>query len=231
MKDFQIKYQSSSLVPPPYAFAVEFYLQDDSYQYILEYIDRIDLSQEEIEEEGFTGNDDLKFEGKLPEIWISSIEKMAKSTLHNPLDEIPEDVAFLLIQNQAQTLFPKEIESWESLLEELKQAILELHNVEAPMEFQVLRIDGSNKRRYEITAQFAQKKLSFTDLTQSKNIAWESLNEFLRDFCSSEMIYEKSSSKEPSKSGIFVEYGDGQWYEVGHSLLVKPSQITKWLQL
>lgn len=80
MKSLVLRFQTSALVPAPYAHAIELSIniKDESLAYVfeMEYLDRSQLSEEEIYEEGFTMEDDYKLEGELPKVWANELKAL-----------------------------------------------------------------------------------------------------------------------------------------------------------
>jgi hypothetical protein len=234
MKPLEIKYQTSSLVPAPHAFAVELSLINTQeglqYTYDLVFLDRADISAEELEEEGFSEHDDLKMVGKLPQIWAETFTKTLEKTNKLHIAELKEEQPYWLIEEEGTHFYPSNSVIWEQLLDEFKQAILEDNLVEAPLKITVLRIGEEATQTYIIKGEFANRKLSISHSENEKVLNWNELSKLLKDYFAGEMLPDKTSEKQPSKPGLFIDYGDGYWYQLGYSLLTKPSKITSWLE-
>jgi hypothetical protein len=233
MSSFNIKFQTSGLVPPPYACAVEIAIDKVhnglNYTYELEYLDRESLSEEEIYEEGFSENDNLKFSGTLPLVWVTAFESLYDKTKPVYLTELKEEQAFWNIKTGENQMYPTNATSWENFLEEFKQAVLENKKVEAALHIKVKRIDEDGTAEYQIMAEFENRKLSIMQNKIEKVLAWNELSKLLKDYFAGELIPEKATENNPSKTGLYVDYGDGFWYQLGYALLTKPSKLTGWL--
>jgi hypothetical protein len=234
MKALEIKYQTSGLVPAPYANAVELSLkflpEGLHYAYDLAFLDRADFSIEDLEEEGFSEHDDLKLEGNLPQVWADVFSKTIENTKKLHISELKEEQAFWLIEEGGVHFYPGNSAVWEQLLDEFKQAILEAHEIEAPLQITVLRIGEEGTSKYQIKGEFANRKLVISEGENEKILNWYELSKLLKDYFAGEMLPDKTSEKLPSKTGLYIDYGDGYWYQLGYSLLTKPSKITSWLE-
>jgi hypothetical protein len=234
MKALEIKYQTSGLVPAPYAYAVELSLKNTDaglgYIYDLVFLDRTSISAEELEEEGFSEHDDLSLEGILPQAWADVFAKTLETTKKLNIAELKEEQPYWLIEEVGAPFYPGNSAVWEQLLDEFKQAILEAQVIEAPLQITVLRIGEERTVKYNIKGEFANRKLSITEGENSKILNWNELSKLLKDYFAGEMIPDKTTEKVPSKTGLYIDYGDGYWYQLGYSLLTKPSKITSWLE-
>jgi hypothetical protein len=234
MKTLEIKYQTSGLVPAPYAFAVELNLEINgdkiNYTYDLQFIDREGISEEELEEEGFSEHDNLNLKGKLGKEWAEAIVKIQEKTKPVYLNELKEEQAFWEIKTSSEKIYPTNSTEWEQLLEEFKQAILEAHKIEAPLQIKILRIGEGETQEFNIKGEFECRKLEITKPETSKILPWNNLSRVLKDYFGGELLPDKTSEKTPQKTGLFIDYGDGHWYQLGYSLLTKPSKITSWLE-
>ena len=74
-----LQFQTSDLVPPPYSYAIEINAKEKSgkleVEFELTYMDRDSLSKNEIEDEGFSNNDDFKWTGLLNASWLFLLKK------------------------------------------------------------------------------------------------------------------------------------------------------------
>ena len=234
MISLDIKFQTSELVPPPHAHAVELSLMATpaglDYQYDLEYIDREDISPDELSEEGYSEHDNLSLKGTLPKIWVEAFTEILASNKPLHIKELREEQAFWDICEDKKHFYPSNSPAWELLIDEFKQAILEAQQYESPLQITVLRIGEGGTLKYGIKGEFKDRSLQITHNEIEKNIAWRDLSCLLKDFFAGEMLPEKTTQKQPTHSGLFIDYGDGYWYQLGVSLLTKPSKITNWLE-
>ena len=73
----KISYQTLQL-PPPFAFAytLDLIFQEDrlDISYELEFMNRDQISLEEIEEEGYSEDDDFNWKGSLGKVWVDNLQ-------------------------------------------------------------------------------------------------------------------------------------------------------------
>lgn len=235
MNLFEIRFQTSELIPPPYAHAIEILAHNDpkggfSYIFEISYLDRESLTEDEILEEGFSLNDDLQLKGTLPLAWKSAYDALLEKTKKTYPTEIEDKEDFWEILTVDEPFYPKNTREWKIFLEEIRQAITEQNKLELPLSFQIKRIDQELTEDFLVEGKFEERVFQITKKDgETKELEWIKLNNFLKDIFSGEFVYEKTSTKMPKRTGLFLNLGDEIWYEVGKSLLTQPSKITKWL--
>lgn len=230
MSYHNIKFQTSELVPPPFAYAIELKLNFDAkqlnYEFELSYLGREELSLEEIAEEGYTENDDYILNGSLPEFWYFDFKKLLENTKKSNKKEIKEDEDFWEIED---SFYPSNPLKWSNFLEEFHQAVLENNQLEKPLEIKILRHNQESPSELSILASFVDKSLNFkfTNSTDSKEgpKPWTDLNTILKTIYSGEFLYANASNKLPKRTGIYLNLGDDLWFEVGKSYLIDPRKI------
>ncbi len=238
MQEIVVKYQTSELVPPPHAQAIELRLSVTQSQSLelkigMYFLDREDFTQEELEEEGYTGQDDLEENISLPTAWKAVLEQLLKKTKSVEKQFLAESEAYWEIQVDNQPAFyPANEEEWQAFLNELVQAVFEASNREKPMEITLQRIDGGLKKTHQIKASFVERSLvRVHNQTSGKpvreELTWEELNKLLKQIYSGEMLYEEATNTEPNKTGMYVSMGDGWWFEVGKSYLISPRKVLR----
>ena len=82
MPTFSLKYQTAENIPAPFAHAIEIngsLDQELELSFELTYLDREDLTEDEILEEGFTTNDNFTWKGTLPKVWVDVVYGSLKS--------------------------------------------------------------------------------------------------------------------------------------------------------
>ncbi|UBM59952.1 hypothetical protein LAG90_04725 [Marinilongibacter aquaticus] len=224
-----LQFQTNELTPPPYSYAVELKTEATKtglrVRFELTYLFREHLDIEDILAEGFTENDDFTWEGTLNEEWKAHLAILEKENVFSGKTEIDESEDFWQIQIADQTGYPKDTETWLSFVNEIQQAILEKDEREAPLQITVLR----NREKIYFRASFAQRQFTVEKNGSLSRKKWEDLNPFLNDLFGGEFRPDQAKQKEPQKAGLYVETGDGLWYELGKSLLMQPSKIQQWL--
>lgn len=238
MQEISIKYQTSDLVPPPHSQAVELRITTLENQHLsleigMYYLDREDFTQEELEEEGYTGQDDFEEKVTLPTAWKTVLEHLLKKTRPVEKQFLAESEEYWEIQVDGQVAFyPANSEEWLSFLNELLQAIFEASKREKPMEITLQRIDGTVKKSHQIKASFVERSLArilieATGKQVREELIWDDLNKLLKQIYSGEMLYEEAVNTEPTRTGMYISMGDGWWFEVGKSYLISPRKVLR----
>lgn len=229
----KIQYQTSALQPAPYAYALEINLTSTdkglSYALDLEYLDREELSEDDILDEGFTLDDNLKLEGDLPPVWREEIKFLIQKTQKSGKEELEENEELWLLTLDGDAFYPKNHRQWSEITEQLRQAIVEASGLEKPLEITLVENDAKGSRTTKIVGSFAKKTLSTETDGIKKGLRWDDLNTVLRDLFSGEMLYEEASTKPPKGQGIFLNTGDEYWFELGKSYINKPQKVKNWL--
>lgn len=228
-----LQYQTSDLVPPPYAYAVEIKLEalnnELHVDFELTYIDRDGLTEEEILDEGFSDQDDLKWTGTLNSSWLSYYQEFADSVDLKKKSELRSGEDFWNIEIGNKKGYPIDNKYAAIFIQEIQQAAFEAKEREAPLNILVERISSEGKKSYVFKASFKDRIYSEEQNGISVPHKWEELNSLLQDIFMGEFRPEQASHKKPTRSGIFLNIGDELWYELGKSYLIQPSKIQKHL--
>lgn len=127
-----ISYQTQTL-PPPYAFALVISAEvshEVTVNFQMEYLDREELSEEEILAEGFTLDDDLQWKGKLGNNWKDPLSKLKDIRYQKD----PFDDSYVHVQiDSVERGFPSDWMKAERLTQELIQAVFEGAERELPL--------------------------------------------------------------------------------------------------
>lgn len=226
-----IKFQTSDLVPPPYAHSIELiakWSEQDLPQvdFQLTYLGREELTDEEITEEGFTGQDDLELHVQLPEVWLKELQRISKFQDSSPKTHLEEQEDFWEIQlADGAPFYPAQAPLWSAFLQEIQQAIFEVGGMEKPLH---LLLSRSGKELFQVHASFANRTLWYEYPNQVKqDLPWNKLNSLLREVYSGEFLYEDATQQLPAKPGMYLSLGDDWWFEVGKSYLNSPRRVLK----
>jgi hypothetical protein len=243
VKKLEIIFDAGGLVPPPFHFAYRLIIDTGSTatQYEIQYLHREELTEEEITDEGFTLEDDWKWEGKLPANWIEALLAQIdkQSWPKSPEQPNPEEAVLdiRLLNEKSKVLFegkPADQDSWEYFLQEVIQAIYEVAEREAPFQLMYKEIGAGNAgQEIFIEASFAHRKITAQKLSSNgteENTApdWKILKAIMKATYTPEFDYEKASINEPHKQGKYLYTGEGLWFKFGDSLL-EPGKDTKSL--
>lgn len=233
MSTLKIQYQTNELTPPPYAHAIELDLKSVKngvkVDFELIYLEREGLDEDEILTEGFSLDDNIKWSGELPEIWINFISEYTDKLTLIDKKELNEEDAYWQIHTDQNEGYPKNTEASYFFIEELQQAIYEAANIEMPLAVTIKRIDKDSEQAYLFTGSFAERKFMVDHNGIKTDKEWSKLNPFLKDIFSGEFRPDQAAVKAPKKSGVFINLGDDLWYELGKSYLIKPSSVLKYI--
>jgi hypothetical protein len=235
-----LRFETAPNVPPPFAYQYELALAFDPQSLHanlrLTYLDREDLDPEEIENEGFTQNDDYDWQGQLEPAWQAQLEKIWKKTKLETEDNGSDNDDFLELEMQATTALtvgvPKNYEEWHYMAQELLQAVFETAGKERPFELKVLQNNESSSVEAILTASFkarsAQVKRIENGKSALRHYAWHTLSELMQTLYAPDYENENVPTKKPTQLGLFVNVGDQFWYEIG-THIVEPGKNTKAL--
>ena len=212
MRDLSISFLTQQ-VPPPFAhgYTLSIYQQGKVWEikFQLEYLQRESLEEEEILEEGFSGNDDFEWTGKLPEVWVQVLDKWLKASAFGA--EQPKEACnhlFVEYTNNGKSGFPMNFQEWEYVLEELIQAIYEMANKERPFMLQLVNA----KQGLDITlhARFATR--SFTRKGGEHPLPWEYLKVVLGHIENLDII--EIPKTKPAQKGYWLTFDREQYFEI-----------------
>ncbi|MCC5921272.1 MAG: hypothetical protein LAT68_12005 [Cyclobacteriaceae bacterium] len=216
-----ILFQSGNL-PAPYAY--RFHIEsfaNHQWKFEKHFVDREELSEEELHAEGFSGDDDYLFEGKLPEIWRDElISLIAKS----PIVKDPKK-----LQNLDHNLFfnyegekeqhPANQSLWQYFLEELMQACLETQKFELPFQLFYTEIkEGEKDLTIYLNASFSSKTIiAQRNLGKIKesSVPWKKLEKIFKLISMPDLIEDAVIEQHPNKSGQYISFDGNSWFEFG----------------
>lgn len=234
MQPFQLYYSTSASVPPPFAHEISLEVRpaarEVQLKFAIQYSDREELTKEEIEEEGFTIEDDFEWEGTLPFAWKEVFEQTLKHTKpYNEKSQEKTDLFKIILDEGA--FQPKDFELTKSILEQIQQAIFEIEQYEAPLHYTILRKQSSVQQQVELHASFEKLEFRIEKKEKSVQLSWDSLGDAIGKIYTGELYYEKASNKYPSKNGLYINLGDEWWFEVGKSYIGSPSNLLRFFDL
>lgn len=218
--------------PPPYSYRYTLKIgwppKGLSVDYHLEYTDREELSEEDILEEGFTPNDDFRWQGTLSPVWRQVLEEVIDRTptLTDLLPPENEQSLVLTLQYAAQQQkgWPRNAPEWEYCLQELIQALYEASQRERPLEIRYLNI-GDYSQLVHIRASFLHRRLTVETQSQKKTRQkeWKQLKPLLKAVYTLDYNPDQSSGaatvdKMPQRPGRYIDPGEGRWYLLGQEV-------------
>lgn len=220
MKDFQSLYAElyTPDLEPPHAFLLKVKI-DNGKKGIKVSIEqsfygRENLSEEELKEEGYSGQDDFKWDGMLPESWTKEFFRLVSNT---KLDAEEEDV-YLKVDKVSG--YPDKPERWRYILQELLQASLETSGKEAPFEAALIKNTKDHSEKTFITASFFFRKATVQKEKDSKSANKETDWAVVRPLLAAihNLDLHEEGLSESGHEGIFLNPGDGFWYKLPESL-------------
>ncbi len=230
-----IKFQTSSLIPAPYAYAIQLDLNENpdktlSYNLDLEYMDRDSLTEEEILDEGFSLSDDIKLKGILPQTWAEELRIILSKTEQTDKTELEDDEDFWFLELEKNQFYPKNSRQWATFLEQIRQAILESNELEKPLEIAIIEIKNKEKYTTTFKGSFTKRTLIVeTEKGGKESLKWSQLSGLLKDIFSGDFDYETATTKPKNADGIYLNLGDEYWFELGKSYINSPKKIKNWL--
>ncbi|MEQ8470425.1 MAG: hypothetical protein RIC35_04535 [Marinoscillum sp.] len=201
----KVSYQTLQL-PPPFAFAytleLDFKASELHIKYNLEFLNRDDITLEEIEEEGYSKDDDFSWSGTLSKVWVESL----KNDLQNiDLEDESEDFNIYLhveIDNDQSGLAVM-AEDWDYRLQELIQAIYEKAGIEDKLKMKIIHLDGSTREFYELEGSFEERN----GKVNNRLIEWDDMHQLMSDIYT--IDFEGESVEKPNENGLWID-PDGQ---------------------
>ncbi|MES2520891.1 MAG: hypothetical protein V4585_22440 [Bacteroidota bacterium] len=229
LKHLEIKFETADILPPPFSHQIlltlDFQKDFIDTKFEIAYTYRDELSDEEILEEGFTGEEDLAWAGELSNAWKQPILDILKQMPErNNQKAIQEEQNFLEISVDNKVFGnPKNQEEWEYLLNELSQAVYETYGKELPLSLVFKKVEsGQAISKFGLTLHYIDRSVeAFTEIdseNKSRSISWEEANELIGQVFIGDFIQDKAVRNEPKSIGKFITVGDGLWYEFTKSL-------------
>ncbi|WP_258104598.1 hypothetical protein [Marinoscillum sp. MHG1-6] len=210
----EVKFSYQTLTtPPPYAFAYTLELEISKskvkVQFDLEYVNREELTDEEILSEGFTKEDDVSWTGELESIWGDYLTPLIDKIELIPQSEDVDTWLHVEVNNgSTKSGLVKDLVFWDYQLQEVIQAIYESAKFEHPLKIQLLHNAETNVY-FEMEGSFGQRSAS----VNKKSISWENFQALLN------AIYNIDESKKPAnkpnKKGLWIDINNDQsWFQV-----------------
>ncbi len=229
LNQLELKFETADILPPPFSHQIlltlDFKEKFIDTKFEIAYTYRDELTDEEILEEGFTGNEDLAWAGELSKAWEAPILNLiSKSPERFNTKALEEEQNFLEINiNKSFKGNPQNQEAWEYLLQELTQAVYETYGKEAPFKMIFKKIDkDKSTSTFELNLHYTDRRVEAYSITESsktaKDLVWEEASDLLQNVFIGDFITDKAMKNEPKTVGKFLSVGDGFWYEFTKSL-------------
>jgi len=207
-----VSYQTLQF-PPPYSFAytLDMKIDDDQVKinFQQEYLNRDTLTEEEIINEGFTNDDDFKWQGKLGKVWADYLSKVFDGVSLQDVSNDDNLYIHMAIGNGRPGMVI-DTDYWDYKLHELVQAIYEAGKRENKMHLEFMLIEGKNKNPLKLAASFENRKVR---IDHDQSMTWENFRVVMNLVFNVE--YEEKSTKNPDTPGLWVDFeGAGDYYQI-----------------
>lgn len=237
-KSIRIKFQTAAGLPAPYSY---FYTLDITPEdknlgvaLTLHYLDRDELDEEMILEEGFSMDDDYSWAGTLPAVWQTQLSRALETLEKAQSDEVAEQENYLVVDIQSPDgktadFTPTDRPFWDYFQQEIIQAIYEASGKERAFALEYREIEANNELRIQINASFAERSFSLRlNGATPKLLDWKWAKDVMETVFKADFLPQKSPDEVPRFSGKYLTTGDGVWYEFNETL-VEPSPKSKVL--
>ena len=202
-------------VPPPFAMAYTISLDiKETCQVSLniEYLDREELEEDEIYDEGFTLDDDFEWAGELGKNWAVILENYFNDVPISPKSEDLNHWLYVETNNEGNKTTGHIARPLEHLnfLQQIVQACLEKAKREAPLMLELIVVSNSSKSHFKVRATFVEREFTINDKAKS----WSDLEQLMS------IIYfdepeETKPSKRPNKEGYWIDYtAEGLYFKM-----------------
>jgi len=226
----------SGPIPPPFCHRYTIIFTNKSGTYgaslNLEYYDRDEISEEDIFIEGFSLNDDHKWEGDLPEIWAKEIQKKinVSNWLKKPKNQAQLAIMELRItsKGRSELLYPADQKVWEIFSQEIIQAIFELSKKEAPLKIEFIHIGNNHlKSQLNIKFWFSRRKVEISSSNKVKaHLSWQEGQKLMKYIYFFDYLPEEGKEKFPKKPGDYIQPGNALWYNLNEMETVSKDNKT-----
>lgn len=231
IRTLTVSYTTPSHVPAPYShhyfLKAELTGSEVHLEYAITYTDRDTISLEEIENEGFTEDDNQKVTATVGSIWEKPLVDLVTKTTFLPEGQHLEDfhdevhVDWTATDGKRAQGIPENITDWQYLVQELIQATLEQAAQEQPLTIRYKRNEKEQRTTLvTLVVKFAQRNAEI-NISKSNTapvllmLNWEQLRPVLQAVYAPEYYPEKALETEPTQTGEFIDSGDGFWYKIG----------------
>ena len=221
MNLLKIQFQTPENIHAPFSRAIEILFEQEKnsllMDFSLEYLYRETISLEEIEEEGFSKNDNLVWKGEVPQNWLNEIHFIKEKTIFSNKKEIEEDEEFYLVEFDKKSFYPKNPELISYFIEEVMQAVFEKLELESKLKISLVKNSKEGVSKIELECSFFERNaiLIANKLgnESSKILAWQQSKSFLSEIFDGEFLEEGCDLKLPTREGIFINLGTENWYQ------------------
>lgn len=237
-KSIRIKFQTAAGLPAPYSYFYTLDLTPEGKNLgvalTLHYLDRDEIDEDMILEEGFSLDDDYSWQGTLSAVWHNQLSQALEKLEKAQSDDVAEHENYLVVEVQSQAgkpadFTPTDRPYWDYFQQELIQAIYEASGKEHAFALEYLEIEASNKLRIQIDASFAERSFSVRlDGNAPQLLDWKWTKDVMETVFKADFLPHEAPDEVPRFSGRYLITGDGVWYEFNETL-VEPTPKSKVL--
>lgn len=185
--------------------------------YLLEYTDRENFSQDELEDEGFTGEDNESWKGNLNIGWLETLTTLTDYTKGEKATSANESVVH--VDNELLDTYGNE-SRWDYFIQEITQAIYETATWEQPLTIRFCKKDTDKAPIQKLQVSFATRTALLTAGDKNKTVEWNNIQQLLKLYYLQEFKEGEHSNKVPNQAGIYSDPSDGLWYDIKNSSTV-----------
>ncbi|MEL6534052.1 MAG: hypothetical protein AAFQ98_01505 [Bacteroidota bacterium] len=237
-------------LPPPYRHQILAKVENRPsgwfVQFQLSYLDRESVTEEELLEEGFTGDDDFTWEGDLTAGWVTHLQNsLAQSTFPKDQTAAREKEPLVeLVGHYAEGKnlqgVPAETGYWEYLLQEFMQALYELSGFERPLEISYREVTKKQPPLdVSLSASFAHRTAEVIAQQEgntfpTRTLHWDDVKEIMKQIYHYEFDVLRAKPQPPKKRGMYLFLGEGGWLPLPEALISTtkeepdPTAIQAW---
>lgn len=205
-------------VPAPFCYTktlkistTESALQVD---YLLEYTDRENFSQDELEDEGFTGEDNESWKGNLNINWLETLTQLTDYSKGDKATSANESVVH--VDGVLLETYGNE-SRWDYFIQEITQAIYETATWEQPLTIRFCKKDTDKAPIQKLQISFASRTAGLTTGDKNKTIEWNNIQQLLKLYYLQEFKEGEHTNKVPNQAGMYSDPSDGLWYDIKNS--------------
>lgn len=202
-------------VPPPFAMAYTLSIDIKETCQIslnIEYLDREELEEDEIYDEGFTLDDDFEWKGELGENWAEAIENFFKDVTISPNSEDLNHWLYVEIADGINTTngHIANPEKHLNFLQQIIQACFEKAKREAPLKLDLIIVADGTKSNFKAKASFVERAFTINDKAKT----WSDLERLMGILYLDEPEATKPA-KNPNKEGYWIDYtAEGLYFKM-----------------
>ena len=215
----------SGIVPPPFShvfrLALDWSKGNLNAQLDLHYTDREELTEQEIFDEGFSLEDDYRYQGNVPSVWIGPVKQLLQAT-HWTKKSIDEGGITLTPMEGTKSgglKIPANQEEWQLMAQDIIQAIYETEKKEAPLTIHYRKVEREEFKEISLTLHFSTREALVQREKGTTTVVWEEAIELLKLVFMPDYQYDLAKETPGTKRGSYIDCGDGYWHELGKGVV------------